>query len=117
MSNWLGLTIIYLLGAILIVVGYRRRSPAGKFLLGSDAQQILLEAPCPVLAVRPADEDGDGDGCADVDLEGRPVDVSGQPIDIPPFAQPGDDAIGREEHDHGHAGGDDRSRFAAFFIG
>jgi nucleotide-binding universal stress UspA family protein len=44
------------IGAILIVVGYRRRSPAGKFLLGSDAQQILLEAPCPVLAVRPDDE-------------------------------------------------------------
>lgn len=40
-------------GAGLIVIGYRRRSPAGKALLGSDAQQILLNAPCPVLMVRP----------------------------------------------------------------
>jgi nucleotide-binding universal stress UspA family protein len=40
------------LGAILIVIGYRRRSPAGKLLLGSDARDTLLNAPCPVLAVR-----------------------------------------------------------------
>lgn len=38
--------------ADLIVIGIRRRSRVGKLLLGSDAQTILLEASCPVLAVR-----------------------------------------------------------------
>lgn len=39
-------------GAELIVVGLRRRSAVAKALLGSNAQRILLEADCPVLAVR-----------------------------------------------------------------
>ena len=42
-------------GADLLIVGIHRRSPVGKALLGSNAQRILLSAPCPVLAVR-ADE-------------------------------------------------------------
>ena len=38
--------------AELIVIGLRRRTPVGKLLLGSNAQRILLDAPCPVLAVK-----------------------------------------------------------------
>lgn len=39
--------------ADLIVIGLRRRSPVGKLLLGSNAQRILMDAPCAVLAVKP----------------------------------------------------------------
>jgi len=40
------------LDASLLVIGLRRRTPTGKLLFGSQAQRILLEAECPVLAVK-----------------------------------------------------------------
>jgi nucleotide-binding universal stress UspA family protein len=41
-------------GATLIVVGVRHRTPVGKMLLGSVAQRVILDASCPVLAVKPS---------------------------------------------------------------
>ncbi|MBW2659877.1 MAG: universal stress protein [Deltaproteobacteria bacterium] len=34
-----------------IVVGIKRRSKVGKFIFGSNARYVILEAPCPVLTV------------------------------------------------------------------
>ena len=44
-------------GAEILVIGARRRSPVGKFLLGSVTQTIILDADMPVVVVKEAAAD------------------------------------------------------------
>ena len=46
------LRLVNAVGADLLVIGARRRSPVGKALLGSVAQTVILEANLPVLVVK-----------------------------------------------------------------
>jgi nucleotide-binding universal stress UspA family protein len=40
-------------GAVALVIGIRHRSQVGKMLMGSVATKLLMEASCPVVAVKP----------------------------------------------------------------
>lgn len=36
-----------------VVLGIRRRTPIGKIILGSTSLRVIMEAPCPVVCVKP----------------------------------------------------------------
>ena len=40
-------------GADAVVIGIRHRTPVGKLIMGSVAQRVIIDARCPVIAVKP----------------------------------------------------------------
>ena len=47
------LAVVHEVAAEALVIGIRQRSQVGKMLMGSVATRLLMEAPCPVIAVKP----------------------------------------------------------------
>ena len=47
------LTVATEVGAEAIVIGIRHRTPVGKLIMGSVAQRVIIDAACPVIAVKP----------------------------------------------------------------
>ncbi len=47
------LSVVERVGGRILVVGVRHRTPVGKLIMGSVAQRLILEAHCPVVAVKP----------------------------------------------------------------
>lgn len=45
------------IGADLLMIGGRKRSPVGKAVVGSTSQRLLMNAPCPVVFVREGIDD------------------------------------------------------------
>ena len=44
-------SLVETLHASLLIIGIRKRSPVGKLILGSVAQELLMSVACPILAV------------------------------------------------------------------
>lgn len=45
-------SLVETLHASLLIIGIRKRSPVGKLILGSVAQELLMSVACPILAVK-----------------------------------------------------------------